>query len=123
MPEKKAGKHGKTARFSIRGELTLDSVNRLKTSLSDLLSGYRSIEVEFRDFSHIDLSGLQILCSAHKSAVKQGKSLILTGELPEAVKTLARDAGFYRHKGCVHDPRNRCLRLLSKESGGKSKHE
>lgn len=91
------------------GELTIGHAQELKTSLKEAVDGYNSVVVQFGDIADIDLSCLQLLCSAHKSAMKQKKTFSFGGHVPDAFSRAFADAGFIRDAGCRLDPGETCL--------------
>ncbi|OPY84002.1 MAG: hypothetical protein A4E65_00385 [Syntrophorhabdus sp. PtaU1.Bin153] len=95
--------------IALGGELTVAHAQELRTSLKEVVYGYRSVVVQFGDIADVDLSCLQLLCSAHKSAMKQEKAFALGEHVPAIFAQLFADAGFIRDTGCRLDPGETCL--------------
>jgi anti-anti-sigma regulatory factor len=91
------------------GELTIGHAQELKTSLKEAVDGYNSVVVQLGDITDIDLSCLQLLCSAHKSAIKQKKTFAFGEHVPDTFSQVFADAGFIRDTGCRSDPGETCL--------------
>ncbi len=95
--------------IAVGGELTVAHAQELRTSLKEAVDRYRSVVVQFGDIADIDLSCLQLLCSAHKSAMKQEKLLALGEHVPAVFAQTFADAGFIRDTGCCPDSGETCL--------------
>ena len=57
----------------------------------------------------IDLSLIQLLCSAHRAAVKADKFFSLDRERPEVLRQAVQEVGFLRDRGCVLDSQGSCI--------------
>ena len=79
------GKKKKGA-LTLKGELTLSNIHRVKEALLDVLSRFKEIDIIIENIEQIDFSCIQLFCAAHKSAVKQGKSLVVTPPPGEPAK-------------------------------------
>jgi ABC-type transporter Mla MlaB component len=97
-----------TATLFISGPMTIEDAAHLKTSLVDALAVSFLIEVDLNATDTIDLSCLQVLCSAHRAAVQAGKKLFVRRK-SDAPITCLEDAGFPRHSGCLQKEGEPCL--------------
>lgn len=97
-----------TATLFISGAMTIEDAAHLKTSLVDALAASFLIEVDLGAADTIDLSCLQVLCSAHRAAVHAGKKLFVRRKA-DALITCLEDAGFPRHSGCLQKEGEPCL--------------
>lgn len=95
--------------IALGGELTIAHAQELRTSLKEAVDGYHSVVVQLGDIADIDLSCLQLLCSAHKSAVKQEKTFAFGEHVPAIFTQIFADAGFIRDTGCSLDSGATCL--------------
>ena len=95
--------------ITLAGELTISSADELKDVLIKALSVNERISINLEQSTEIDLSCLQLLCSAHRTAIKNKKSLSRIGACPNSLKNITEQAGFLRHKGCVRDVNDGCL--------------
>jgi anti-anti-sigma regulatory factor len=95
--------------LTLRGELTIARAEELKAALSESLQGGASVRIQLADAGAVDLSCLQLLCSAHRTAAALGKSLTLEGEVPPMIRQAMKYAGFTRKKGCSFSPHTDCL--------------
>jgi anti-anti-sigma factor len=94
---------------TLTGELTIAGAEALKTKLSESLQEFADLRIRLEDVSAVDLSCLQLLCSAHRTAAALGKALALEGEIPPLLRQAMKLAGFTRRKGCSFSPHTNCL--------------
>jgi len=92
------------------GELTVARIAELKEELQEVLSdtGQR-VCVRFAEVEAVDISLLQLLCSAHRTAGRLGKVLAIHGDIPEPFIKVMQLAGFNRHTGCGYDGMDNCI--------------
>jgi anti-anti-sigma regulatory factor len=96
----------------LKGDLVLHRVDSLKEEMQAALEGSDQLLIHLGEARSFDLAFLQLLCSAHRSAVLLGKSLSLAGNLPEDFTRRAEEAGFARHVGCRLDCQNSCIWMV-----------
>jgi len=97
-----------TTTLLISGPMTIEDAAHLKSALVDALASSLLIEVDLSAAEAIDLSCLQVLCSAHRAAVQDGKKLFLRSNADTLIICL-EDAGFPRHSGCLQKEAEPCL--------------
>lgn len=86
--------------LKLEGDVNVSRAAELKDALLKSLEKAESIEINLNDVTAIDLSCLQLLCSAHRTAVKEGKTLIIKDQdLPLYVEA-RKNAGFMYSKPC-----------------------
>lgn len=100
---------GGSQAITLTGELTIANAEELKARLSQLLEAGMDMRIRVADVSAVDLSCLQLLCSAHRTAAALGKTLSLEGEMPPLLRQVMKLAGFTRRKGCSFSPHTNCL--------------
>ena len=61
------------------GNLTIYEAGRLKELLMESFQGSDVLEIDLSEVKECDTSGLQVLCSAKKTADKEGKKVTLEG--------------------------------------------
>jgi anti-anti-sigma regulatory factor len=90
-----------------QGALTVQRVVALKEELFLGLDELDKILINLSGATEIDPACMQLLCSAHRTAISLNKELALIGggHLAEAM----REAGFLRHIGCALDCNHSCL--------------
>ncbi len=93
----------------VEGFLTLENIRNLREELQEALEAVQRLDIDATGAAEADLSFLQLLCSAHRTAVRQGKCLNLTGDLPDVLKQAMEDNGYARQIGCGTDAGKTCL--------------
>lgn len=82
------------ARLLLTGDLTLENIRQLHGELQDALEKTQTLAVDVAGATAADLSFLQLLCAAHRKAMKTGRKLQLEGDLPEVFRQAMEDNGF-----------------------------
>jgi ABC-type transporter Mla MlaB component len=95
----------------LKGELVLNRITSLQEEIQTALENSDHVLIKLSEASTVDLAFLQLLCSAHRTALLLDKSLTLDADLPEDFHRKTAEAGFSRHLGCRHDNQNSCLWL------------
>ena len=98
------------------GGLTVDSASELKRALADALQGSGRVSLNVAWVTEADISCIQLLCSACKSACAAGKAFTLTGA-SEAIARVARSAAVCRRVGCPPTGEVRCFWSMGGEHG------
>lgn len=97
-----------TVTLSISEAMTIEDAANFKSALVEALAGGTQIKVNMNSVDSVDISCLQALCSAHRTALQGGKRLILCGDINDLMPCL-EDAGFPRHTGCHNHGEDVCL--------------
>jgi len=109
MSDFRAGEPARKTELVLGGALTIENASVIREKLIAALSSENGIVVSIDPDVPVDLSFLQLLCSAHRTASKLGKSFTLrhqdSGNFPAAVE----NSGYSRKRGCVHDRYGTCL--------------
>lgn len=97
------------------GSLTVQQAAEFKDTLTKALHEVDRLEINLNQVTEVDLTCLQLLCSAHKTCLKENKTLKISHQQTEALQKAVTDAGYERHRGCKDiGEDNQCLWL----SGG-----
>lgn len=99
----------KTEVLKIGGDLTIENAQELHKILVTAMNNSDQIVLYFENVTATDLSFIQLLCSAHRTAVRSDKNMKLDGQRPDVLKTAVREMGFIREKGCVLDTQENCI--------------
>lgn len=95
--------------LQLDGEINISRAAELKDALLESLEKAESVEVNLDNITGIDLSCLQLLCSAHRTASKEGKKITIKDPtLPLYVES-RKNAGFMYSKPCRHVTTDDCL--------------
>ena len=95
--------------------LTIETVGEFAVKLRAALAEADSVAVTFPAEAELDITALQLFCSACKTAGGAGKSFIYQGPLPEALHRLAAESGAERHDQCPIDS-SVCFRKIGGSS-------
>ena len=94
---------GETGFLVIEGEMIIEHAEELKTVFMEALKNGSALGIALERVNTVDMFGLQVLCSAHRTAMKSGKELMLIGEHPEALQNAIVLAGYGRTAACSAD--------------------
>jgi anti-anti-sigma regulatory factor len=100
---------GNSGSIELQGELTISNASQMKNVLLQGLENSDNLVISFGDITEIDLSCLQLLCSAHRMSARLGKKLLFEGIPPDLFRIAVAEYGFERHVGCVADTSNSCI--------------
>ena len=100
---------GNTGVVTLEGDLTLPCAEELKGTFIKALLDVDELSVAFDNVESADLSCLQLLCSAHRSALRLQKRVKFSVAPPQVFKDAVEAAGFSRVKGCKFDSEKSCL--------------
>ncbi|MBU5612962.1 STAS domain-containing protein [Geomonas azotofigens] len=90
------------------GEMTIANVGELRERLLQAFAAGKPVELSVAGLTDIDVTGLQLLCSCHRTSVARGLPCTVTGR-NEALAATAAVAGMPRLKGCVMDVDRTCV--------------
>lgn len=86
--------------LTLSEDLTLPYAEEMKELFLDTVGNGKNVKVKFKSVTDIDLSMLQLLCAAHRTAMRLNTAFAIDGEISDLCKTVIKDAGFVRHSGC-----------------------
>ncbi len=95
--------------LKVDGEMTVQYAGVLKAALLKSFDSVDHLILNLDKVTEIDLSCLQLLCSAHRTSAKLQKQLTITSNHPEALQQAVAAAGYARHVGCRFDCNKNCL--------------
>lgn len=76
------------------GSLTITYISEIRERLLELYGKDEDIVLNLTDVTEVDLSGLQLLCSAEKSFGEEGRKMMIEKEYPEALIKAIEDTGY-----------------------------
>jgi anti-anti-sigma regulatory factor len=100
---------GKVGTLRLEGDITIQLAEEFKEALTRGIGCVDKLCVDSSKVTLIDLSGLQLLCAAHRAAMTMGKSFELAEPVPAGFRISAESAGFARHTGCRLDATETCV--------------
>ncbi len=95
--------------LTLDGELTIEHAGELKKILIHAMDSAEHVDIKLKKVSEVDLSCLQVLCSAHRTAFKSNKQLTLSSKDSEIFQQMVRGSGYVRHDSCALNPHKGCL--------------
>ncbi len=100
---------GDQGTITVKGEITIVNAGEFRNALLNIQDRWSSLTVDLEGLEEIDVTGLQLLCSAHRSAVKLDKQLTLVGQTVETLNKSALKSGFVRERNCAAGGGQECL--------------
>lgn len=100
----------------ISGEMTVTYAAEIRECLIAAFNGGESVVVDLTDVSEIDVSGLQLLCSAHRSSLSMQKKYRIVARGKDTIWEAAGLSGQLRQRGCAQDICGTCIWTGGKES-------
>ncbi len=107
---------GKTSVVKLEGSWTIERANELKIKLLDAMNSSASIVLDLEGLTDLDLSTIQLFCSAHRTSLRDGKHLALHSRMSQSMKRMVGDVGFMRTLGCRNDLYKKCLWIGDRKS-------
>lgn len=89
--------------------LTIDTAADFSRVVLEALDASHSTAIEFEPEVAIDLTGVQIICSACRSAAEAGKTFLFHGPQPHALADIISACGGERHAHCKHNNDSNCI--------------
>ena len=93
---------------ALTGPMTIERAGELREGLLEAFALGKKVQLSLAGVTEVDLTGLQLLCSAHRSALADGLEFSVTGN-SEILGSVAESAGMLRHTGCVEDTSGSCI--------------
>lgn len=89
--------------------LTIESAADFQQLLRDALEAVQAVSLEFEPGVQIDITGLQLICSACKTAAARGANLLCQGTRPRALEDMIAAFGAQRHMACKQNMNSNCI--------------
>ncbi len=91
------------------GDMTVQHAINNRDVLIKALKATDKVLLDFENVTDVDLAGLQLLCSAHRTVILSGKQISCIGPLPEVMRKAVERAGYDRLIGCREDGQESCI--------------
>lgn len=98
-----------TTRLQLTGQLNVMRATEIREQLMAALKGFHQVEIALDNAATIDLSCLQLICSAHRTAIESGKVLTLITSDELLLAGVKKTAGFAAGTECIFNRKNSCL--------------
>ncbi|MDD2898929.1 MAG: STAS domain-containing protein [Desulfuromonadaceae bacterium] len=89
--------------------LTIECAAEFSRCISEAFEASQVVAVEFDPAVEIDITGVQVLCSACKSAAQSGKKFSYHGPQPQALTDIIASSGAERNAACKHNNDSLCI--------------
>jgi hypothetical protein len=83
--------------------LTIETNGEFAQRIMQGLAEAGTVIIEFEPDVELDITALQVFCSACTKATAEGKRFIHRGPVPRALLDLVESAGSERHEHCVNN--------------------
>jgi anti-anti-sigma regulatory factor len=90
-------------------DLSIAHAGKLGQIILEALNAGGQIVISCSECANMDLSFLQLLCSAHRTALKSTSTLKLSDTLKEQLLRKAGEAGYFRETACSSDNTHECF--------------
>ena len=95
--------------LTLAGSLTIENASAIRKTLIAALIKKDALKVSIDADAAVDISLLQLLCSAHRTASKLGKAFTLGHAVSGNFLNAVEGAGYFRKRGCATDREATCL--------------
>lgn len=102
--------------LTLKAEMTIETAEELKAALLQAIEQCQQVRVAVDNVKEVDLSCIQLVCSAHRTAKAAGRSVALLG-VSSVLEETIKDAGFNRHIGCGPGGGGQCLWNMETNNG------
>ena len=100
---------GQGGQLTLGGSLTIENASVIRNKLIEALMKEDALKVSVDADAAVDVSFLQLLCSAHRTASRLGKSITLARDASGNFFAAVESAGYFRSSGCARDREKTCL--------------
>ncbi len=104
---------GKASRIKVGGSLSIESTEELRKALLSEIEKGSGVSLDLSNVTEVDAAGLQLICSAHKTARTSGIELTIAVATDDLWDYVER-SGLAHSRGC---PKNFNPCLWSKDNG------
>ncbi|CAG0985698.1 hypothetical protein GEOBC_02079 [Geobacteraceae bacterium] len=109
IEKEQSTEQGGTFVLRVGGDLTIPFAGEFRGALLDAFDAAGRVVVNLEGVSAVDITGLQLLCSAHRSACAREKGFGVEGLTNSVLAEAVGLAGFRRHVGCAADVGKSCI--------------
>jgi len=86
------------------GQLRIEHASEIRDALLDAFKHADRVALTIERDAVADLSFLQVLCAAHRTALRENKKFELDSSAASGVQDMMREAGFVSDRGSFGDP-------------------
>jgi ABC-type transporter Mla MlaB component len=100
---------GTLLEVALAGRLAIDTAPELLMLLRTQLPTAHRTKLDVASLTEVDLSGMQLICSACRTAQEKGHSFNFSESPAPCVQEAIGVIGLQRHTTCKHNTQNPCL--------------
>lgn len=100
---------GTTLKITVAGRLAIDTAPELQALLLDRIGPVAGIQMDLSAVDAIDLAGLQLICSACRTALDSHKRFNFSGNMTPDIKTTIEHVGLQGQTTCKHNDGLPCI--------------
>jgi anti-anti-sigma regulatory factor len=89
--------------------LTIENALEFSRIISEALNASQHVAIEFEPSVEMDITAIQILCAACKSAAGRSKIFSYQGRRPQAMAEIINRCGAERHSACRQNDNSTCI--------------
>lgn len=89
--------------------LTIENASEFARIINEALNSSKNVAIEFESALEVDITGLQLICSACKSAAAKGCNFSYHGLMPPALTDMIIASGAARYTVCRHNNDSTCI--------------
>ena len=94
---------------SINGPMTIDRIGEIRDGMLEAFGLGNEVQLSMAAVTEVDLTGLQLLCSSHRTAIDRGVAFSVHDTDAEALSSVIELAGMRRYNGCAQDTAGTCV--------------
>jgi len=94
--------------LTLEGPMTVQRAADVKSFLLSALENVDEVAIDVGKVTEVDVCGLQLFCSAQRTASQRHKRLAIAGSLPEVFRKAADEAGRCFQSRCVATDQIHC---------------
>jgi len=94
---------------AINGRMTIDRIAELRDGLLKAFKLGKNVQLSLAAVTEVDLTGLQLLCSSHRTAIAKDLDFSLTDADGDVLSSVTELAGMMRRTGCAQDINGTCV--------------
>lgn len=98
-----------TLNIAIKGRLCIDTAQELLTLLKGQIDTADRVVIDPAGVTETDLSGVQLICSACRTALTRSKGFRFSTDLPQCMKMTVESIGLQRSVTCKHNADMACI--------------
>lgn len=100
---------GREGCLSCGGDMTMVQAQEFHQALLQAILAVDTLNIDLQGVGLVDISFLQLLCSAHRECGSSGKNIHLQGQCGDFLGPFMEKAGYRKRSGCSIEAKASCL--------------